>query len=179
MNVKEEWKPLLYGDLDLTDKIEVSNMGRLRNISSKKILSTRIHETGYEVVCISLGSRDRKKVIKVHRAVAFMFVQGYKHELVVNHKDLNKTNNNAHNLEWVTKRENTMHAFNHDRVLDQFKPKKIMCNQTKVVFDSLTSAATWCGLKASSPIFNYLRGKAKSAGKHPITKERLTWTLVD
>lgn len=40
-----------------------------------------------------------------------MFVDGYKEGLVVNHKDGNKLNNNASNLEWVTSSYNNKHAF--------------------------------------------------------------------
>ena len=50
--------------------------------------------------------------IAVHRLVAQAFVEGYKNDggLEVNHKDGNKRNNHASNLEWVTKKENQDHA---------------------------------------------------------------------
>lgn len=47
----------------------------------------------------------------VHRLVAYHFVDGYQDGLVVNHKDGNKLNNEADNLEWVTRSENDLHAF--------------------------------------------------------------------
>lgn len=57
---------------------------------------------------------------------------------------------------------------------------KVRCNETGVVFDSLTAAADWCGISISC-ISAFLTGSKKklSAGKHPITKEKLTWSYVD
>ena len=48
----------------------------------------------------------------VHRLVALQFIPVESPELlVINHKDGNKLNNNVDNLEWVTSRENTLHAI--------------------------------------------------------------------
>ena len=49
----------------------------------------------------------------VHRIIMETFVpeRSLKDDLVVNHKDGNKINNNLENLEWVTSRENTIHAI--------------------------------------------------------------------
>lgn len=46
-----------------------------------------------------------------HRVVASAWCDGYSQELAVNHKDGNKLNNEASNLEWVTWAENTRHAY--------------------------------------------------------------------
>lgn len=73
----EEWKPLIYKDLDLSDRFLISNTGKLYSKISNKILRTLINKEGYEVVCVSLGGRDKKKIIKIHIAVACMFCDGY------------------------------------------------------------------------------------------------------
>lgn len=48
--------------------------------------------------------------VTVHRLVALAFVSGFAAGLEVNHKDGNKKNNAASNLEWVTRQGNQVHA---------------------------------------------------------------------
>jgi|GEM_PF-1886694 len=57
--------------------------------------------------------RDGKiENVTVHRMVADHFLGGKPSpELVINHKDGNKQNNNAENLEWVTLSQNIQHAY--------------------------------------------------------------------
>ena len=61
-------------------------------------------------VCVSLGSRERKKIFKIHRAVAETFIPNPENKQQVNHKDGNKQNNTVLNLEWATPKENMEHA---------------------------------------------------------------------
>lgn len=55
----------------------------------------------------------------------------------------------------------------------------VMCVETQQIFSSRKEAAEWCGLKSASGICEYLAGRKKSAGKHPITKEKLHWQSVE
>lgn len=61
------------------------------------------------------------------------------------------------------------------------KGKLVRCLETDTYFPSVKEAAQWCGLKSSSSIKDYCRGYGnyKSAGKHPITGEKLHWEYVD
>lgn len=81
------------------------------NVYGKRgnVLRPSINHSGYQLVVLSNGS-DNLKTVSVHRLVALSFVPGYKEGLCVNHKDGNKLNNSAENLEWVTGSENIRHA---------------------------------------------------------------------
>ena len=57
---------------------------------------------------------------------------------------------------------------------------RVKCNETGEIFNTLTDAEQWCGIKSKYNLWEYLHNpKRKTAGKHPITKEPLTWTLID
>lgn len=51
----EIWKPLIYNGQDLSNRIEVSNFGRLRNSNTKHIYKLCKNHQGYLGVSISLG----------------------------------------------------------------------------------------------------------------------------
>ena len=74
-----------------------------------KELKPYLNGTGYARV--SLNLEGKSKDYFVHRLVAKYFVPNPDNLPVVNHKDGNKLNNHADNLEWVTSSENNRHAF--------------------------------------------------------------------
>lgn len=59
--------------------------------------------------------------------------------------------------------------------------KLVKCLETNQIFHSTKEAAQWCELKSSSPIRDYCRGYGnyQSAGKHPITGEKLHWEYIE
>ena len=85
---------------------EVSNTGLVRN-KQGLIRKTNISKAGYERV----GFHGGQETVFVHRLVARAFCEGYESSLEVNHKDGDKLNNTASNLEWVTTSENIKHAY--------------------------------------------------------------------
>lgn len=177
--MKEEikWKPLFYRGEDYSDRFLISSDGNLYSKHSKKILKKTIIKTGYEQICVSLGSRKKIKVIKIHIAVAENFVECYKEGLVVNHKDGNKTNNLFTNLEWVTQKENTQHAIQNELLV---RGPKIMCLNTGEIFVNIAAAARWCGLnKKANALREYFTKPGRTySGRHPVTGEELTWKLL-
>lgn len=66
----------------------------------------------------------------------------------------------------------------HMNKLHQSNMKKVICLETHEVFDSVKLAVEWCHGQ-SSDISKCCNGKAKSAGKHPITGEKLRWMYYD
>jgi hypothetical protein len=54
--------------------------------------------------------------IYVHRIIAELLIDNIDNKPQVNHKDRNRSNNTLDNLEWVTNKENVIHAWNNGRV---------------------------------------------------------------
>lgn len=103
------WKTLVYQGNEYSN-FEISNYGQLRNIKTNTIYKTTFNKRGYVQVCVSLGHKDKKKLFKIHKAVAETFIMNPENKPQVNHKDGNKQNNHVDNLEWVTNAENMKHA---------------------------------------------------------------------
>ena len=94
---------------------EVSNRGNVRNEMRKKILSPTDNGGAYLIVGKKQGGK--KKNYYVHRLVAEAFCSTKPGANEVNHKDCNKQNNNADNLEWCNACENMQHAIRNGRVV--------------------------------------------------------------
>ena len=113
----EEWRSIP----DYEGYYEVSNLGRVRSVErlvpharhgltkqQSKILRPAITD-GYYKVALSMDRRLRS--FRVHRLVAQAFIDNPSELPEVNHKDGDKLNNNASNLEWCTHAQNIQHAF--------------------------------------------------------------------
>lgn len=60
------------------------------------------------------------------------------------------------------------------------KNTKVICLETKKVFNSMADAYRWMGYNIDGrTIKDNCIGKLKSAGKHPVTKEKLHWMFYD
>lgn len=91
---------------------QVSDYGRVKRSfknGKENVLSGKIDKDGYTWVILS--KNQRKKYVHVHRLVADAFIPNVENKPQVNHKDRNKQNNSANNLEWVTGSENMLHTF--------------------------------------------------------------------
>jgi len=112
------------------ERYAVSNYGRIRSFTmctvykngvkatyQDRIMKLSLSRKGYQRIRIHTISG--KQTISVHRLVAKAFLSDYSEELQVNHKDLNKTNNNVDNLEMITNIENIRHAFKNGAFKDR------------------------------------------------------------
>lgn len=114
--MKEIWVPLNFNQ-----DYEISNTGKVRSLDRWKpllsrwgMMTMRFHK-GKELKPSLAGSgylnvmlKMRGKKYYVHRLVAEHFIDGDS-SLEVNHKDGNKLNNCVENLEWVTRKQNSLH----------------------------------------------------------------------
>jgi len=76
-----------------------------------RILKPRTHPSGYLYAGLfkGVGSSKQRLWRRVHRLVVESYIGPIADGLEVNHKDLNKHNNNVSNLEIVTRRQNIIH----------------------------------------------------------------------
>lgn len=88
---------------DLSD-YTVTKDGEIINNHNGRKVKPQPNGKGY--LRFSLGG----KMVFVHRLVAQLYVPNPENKSQVNHKDGNKRNNRADNLEWVTNQENRNHA---------------------------------------------------------------------
>lgn len=98
---------------DYPDYIIYSD-GRIYANSTKKcFVKASITFDGYRQVNLKsiVAKNGYRQSIKVHRIVAMAFVGNPHGHKEVNHKDGNKLNNDASNLEWVSRSENIKHAY--------------------------------------------------------------------
>ena len=118
--MKELWKPIT----GFEGLYSVSNLGKVRSerriVNSHEkgmpysravgglVLKPALDNYGYPILTLC---KDGKKYTKtVHRLVAIEFVQNPDGENNVNHKDENKTNNKASNLEWCSVKYNNIYG---------------------------------------------------------------------
>lgn len=67
-----------------------------------------VGKTGYPVVYLCKGHKS--KTVKVHRIIAMAFIPNPEKKPQVNHKNGDKLDYSIKNLEWVTAKENIIHA---------------------------------------------------------------------
>lgn len=96
--MEEIWKPVV----GFEKFYEVSNTGKVKSLRSgklRKLIPNSKNGYLYVVLC----GTDFKNTFTVHRLVAMAFCEKPNGCDFINHKDEDKHNNNAENLEWVTK----------------------------------------------------------------------------
>lgn len=98
----EQWK-----SITTHPNYEVSNFGRVRNITTGEFKKPSINKEGY--VRVSLHDKENVISIAVHRLVAIYFIPNPENNPLVNHIDSIRHNNMVFNLEWVTHSENSKH----------------------------------------------------------------------
>lgn len=166
--MKEVWKRLIYHGKDLGDYYLISNLGNLKNSKTCKIRKLRI-TNGYYYASISLGCKNNKPSIYIHRAVAETFIDNPNNYPIINHKDGNKLNNNVDNLEWCTQEYNVQHAIYNNLHNPRTSCKSIAqinkdTDEIINVFDSAKDAQLFLGIqKHTGTISDCIKGRIKTA----------------
>lgn len=165
----ETWAPVVgYEGL-----YEVSDLGRVRSVDRSVLGSRRRAERraygieikrharkdGYLMVQLWKGGVHSLKL--VHRLVAETFLDNPRGVTDVNHRDGDKANNSAENLEWCSRSENVKHAYKNG--LNRGAPKKKVFCSNGSVYESTKEAARQTGL-ASGNISQCCNGRRNHTG---------------
>ena len=195
--MKEVWKDIK----DYEGIYQISNFGRVKSLNYKstgpeKIMKLQEHKNGYFTVMLYKDGRQKR--VLVHRLVAEVFIANPYNLPCINHKDENTSNNHISNLEWCSYKYNNNYGNHNERLSESHKgdknqmygrtkekhpmygmrldknpnSKKVICITTGEIFNSIKEAESKTN---SSHVADCCNGKRKSAGKHPITREKLVW----
>lgn len=125
----ELWKDIIISKGDY----QISNYGRVKSVERftkngravhERILKTKINKRGYEYV--NIQHNGKRIAIKIHREVAKAFLPNPNGYPEVNHKDENKTNNQADNLEWCDRAYNANYGTARQRAANSRKKNHVM-----------------------------------------------------
>ena len=105
----EEWRQVIYKGVPFT--YEISSLGRIRNLTTKRLLSSCPAGAGYLRVNLSIGGVSFNAYI--HFLVAEAFIGKVPKGYVPHHKDHNKQNNNVDNLEIKSHSGNRKSDYQH------------------------------------------------------------------
>lgn len=168
----ENYKVNKQGVLISKSRVSIQKNGKSYHVK-ERIMKPQIDNTGYIVFCLRNDKKESKKVY-LHRILCELFLENPENKPCVNHKDGVKYNNSLSNLEWCSYKENNIHAF--DNGLQKsgkehhfygkegkfcHNSKKIICNDSGKVFDSLTEASLFFNI-SKSHLSNILKGIRKS-----------------
>lgn len=102
--------------------------------------------SGYPV--IKLTKPDGKYGTQyVHRLIALTFISNPLNKPYVNHKDGNRNNYSINNLEWVTAKENYLHAVIHSFIKFPIERVSLLDNCTGKRYKSIKEATTDLGIE--------------------------------
>lgn len=134
----EQWKPI-----DEFPLYSVSNYGRIRNNATEKILLGGYDKDGYRQVTLSYNGKQYNR--RICRLVAIAFIPNPENLPQVNHKDENKKNDYAYNLEWCTAQYNNNYGHRVSKTR-----RKVQCVETGHIYDGVRVVEKETGIAHSN-----------------------------
>lgn len=137
-------------DKDLNDEIwkpykntiyMISNKGRARNTRTNNIMKGKIRADGYVEWCLTID--HKKHSYMAHRLIYETFYGPIDKDMVINHIDGNRINNQLDNLEQITQSENVIHGIYINRSNSRIRPvgKYTLEGELLQVYPSCAEAA--------------------------------------
>ena len=141
---------------------QISNLGNVKSLgngnsnnSKEKILKPTKDKKGY--LTVDLYKDGKRKIYKVHRLVAKVFIENPNNLPQVNHKDEDKTNNAVENLEFCDAKYNINYGTRNEKI-----SKQLMCLETGKIYTSTREVQKQLGFSHSN-ISRCCNGKLKQA----------------
>lgn len=141
-------------------KYQISNYGNVYSLINNVQLKGVNNGNGY------LRVKLNERLFYIHRLVAMAFIPNPKGYKEINHKDENKLNNNADNLEWCSHKYNMIFGTRNKRAIDNTKKSVIqytMSDKYVCSYNSIVEAAGKMSISKGN-IVSVLKGNRKSAG---------------
>lgn len=140
MNLNEEWRDIVGYE----GFYQVSSRGRVRSLdritSDGKHLKGKLKTSSSKYRIVTLYKDSQYENVLVHRLVANAFLPNPNNLPEVDHIDGDPSNNDLHNLRWVTRSQNAK---------NKSKPscyrRNVTCLNTSQQFQSISAAARFAG----------------------------------
>lgn len=121
-------------------KFQVSNLGRVKNTETGKIMNVYKNKKGYQRT--SFKYKGKTKHYLVHRLIANAFIPNPENKPHINHINTIKDDNRIENLEWVTPKENNNNPLTRKHLSESMKiygsmlgKKGKLCPNSKIVLE--------------------------------------------
>ena len=203
---EEVWKPIkgYEGLYEISNLGRVKSLN-YKGSGKGKILKNIEHSNGYLIV--GLAKNGKRKQFYVHKLVAEAFIPNPENKPEVDHINTIRDDNKVENLCWVTKKENMnnpltketmskshmgenhhMYGKHHSEETKNKmgeshkgkinnKPRRIYCIELDKIYNSIREAEKELNISRTN-IIKACKDINKSAGKHPVTKEKLHWRYL-
>lgn len=137
--IGEEWKQVYWKGI-IFENYECSNLGRIKNTITRKILKQRVKYDGRMKTCLT---KDKTYYPNVHRVIAETWIPNPENKREVNHINGDYTDNKIENLEWNTSLENHLHAVENNLINKKTPIRKIIFIEENKIFNSVTECARY------------------------------------